>query len=135
MHPSIKFTCGTLDTHDAPTSISCHALVQSRNIPVLYHDDDDDGGNQEDIVYEVFVKMLKGPPNKLTIDMISLDMMDWDAHAQHGPCWKIDCDHVNDLILATYKGQDFGPVDCLQKYCGSMSCTLCLCHMFDMQQS
>ena len=59
-----------------PVSALCEALLESQNMPVLDDDDNKDDGIGEDIADEVVVNMLKGAPNKLTIDMISLDMLD-----------------------------------------------------------
>ena len=44
--------------------------------------------------------MLKGAPNKLTIDMISLDILDLDLHAKQWQCRKIDLERVNDITHA-----------------------------------
>ena len=104
----------TLHTNDAPALASCQAFIESQSMPILNDDDHDDAGIGKDIADEV-VKMLKGAPNKLTIDMTSLDMPDWDLHAQHVHCWKIDPHHANDLTLAMYHGADLGPVECLLK--------------------
>ena len=109
--------------------------MESQNIAVLDDDNDDSDGPGEDIADEVVVKMLKVAPNKLTIDMISLDRLDWDLHVKHGQCRKIDPEHVNDVTLAMYNGLDLGPVDCLLKDRGSMSCTPCLCRTCDMEVS
>ena len=57
-------------------SASCEALIESQSMPALHDDDEDDDGIGEFIAHDVVVKMLKGAQNKLTIDMIYLDMLE-----------------------------------------------------------
>ena len=43
---------------------------------VIGDDNDEDDGIRADIVHDVVVKVLKGAPKKITIDVISLDVLD-----------------------------------------------------------
>ena len=75
----------------------------------------------------------------LTATIMALDKalhMGWYDIPRHaGTCRKIVPDHVNDLTIAMYNGQDLGPLGCLLKDLGSMSCALCFCHTPDMPVS